>query len=171
MAIAVKVQKKFWIRPGEVIATKAAIYHFSVFNSLQLLSQRVSQQKGDPTTLIANMAPSTVTTASGTKRKAESDKGEKRSKVKSEDKKARRSTKEDKPEKKAKKPKKVESSDSESEDVDMDGGVPLPVEEDEDTPMGDAEQDGIHPERRAFAAGQGPNGTRYPTLVASGYLT
>ena len=121
------------------------------------------------------MAPAAAKASSGTKRKAESskDKTEKRSKHTSDDKKEKkekRSSKEDKPEKKAKKPKKVESED-ESEDVEMDGGVPLPVEQDEDTEMGNAEQDGIHPERRAFAAGQGPNGTRYPTLVASGYLT
>lgn len=67
--------------------------------------------------------------------------------------------KDDKPEKtKAKKLKMAESSDEDSDDIDMDGGAPLNEAEEEDTPMANVE-DGIHPERRQFAAGQGPNGT------------
>lgn len=116
--------------------------------------------------------------SSSSKRKAESTKepyvkGAKKSKVATEDQPEKKSKKEDKHEKKAKKPKKVEESEDEdamSVDSDSEGGVALsPVEQDEDTEMAGAEQDGIHPERRAFAAGQGPNGLWYPTMAASGF--
>ena len=99
-------------------------------------------------------------------------KGAKKSKVATSDAPEKKSSKSDKHEKKAQKPKKVESEDEDAMSVDSDseGGVALsPVEQDEDTEMGGAEQDGIHPERRAFAAGQGPNGLWYPTMAASGF--
>lgn len=125
------------------------------------------------------MAPiSSKDKSSGSKRKADSTKepyvkGAKKSKVTEEAKPEKKSKKEEKPEKKAKKPKKVElddEDDSMSVDSDSEGGVALsPVEANEDTEMGGAEQDGIHPERRAFAAGQGPNGMWYPTMAASGF--
>lgn len=106
---------------------------------------------------------------SGTKRKADSKeghvKGAKKSKVDGAAKPEKKSSKtEEKPEKKAKKPKKVESNDDDSDDMDVDGGVPL--KETEDTPMEDA-QDGIHPDRRQFAAGQGPNGMQ---MQSHGYF-
>lgn len=122
------------------------------------------------------MAPiSSKDKSSSSKRKAESTKepyvkGAKKSKT--DDKPEKKSKKEDKHEKKAKKPKKMESEDEDAMSVDSDseGGVALsPVEQDEDVEMGGADQDGIHPERRAFAAGQGPNGMQYPTMAASGF--
>jgi len=110
---------------------------------------------------------------SGTKRKADSKeghvKGAKKSKVDGAAKPEKKSSKtEEKPEKKAKKPKKVESNDDDSDDMDVDGGVPL--KETEDTPMEDA-QDGIHPDRRQFAAGQGPNGMQKCNPTATSFLT
>ncbi len=108
------------------------------------------------------MAP-VVEKNSSSKRKAESTKepyvkGAKKSKSSS-DKPEKKSKKEDKPDKKAKKVVKPESEDDAmSVDSDSEGGVQLnSAEAEEDTEMGEA-QDGIHPERRAFAAGQGPNG-------------
>lgn len=88
---------------------------------------------------------------------AESTKPEKKKSSKKEDKPEKKS-KEDKTEKKkSKKPKMADSNDEDSDDMDVDGGVPLNEPEVEDTPMEGAD-DGIHPERRQFAAGQGPNG-------------
>lgn len=132
-------------------------------------------------------APATTkkSSTSGMKRKAEPSKeahvkGTKKSKVEGEstkpekkkssikEDKPKKKSKEDKPEKKSKKPKMAES-DEDSDDMDVDGGVPLNEAEEEDTPMEDA-NDGIHPERRQFAAGQGPNGM-YTVVISISQLT
>lgn len=114
--------------------------------------------------------PSKEAHVTGTKKskvEAESTKPEKKKSSKKEDKPEKKS-KEDKPEKKSKKPKMVESNDEDSDDMDVDGGVPLNGAEEEDTPMEEA-NDGIHPERRQFAAGQGPNGM-YTVMINISHL-
>lgn len=114
--------------------------------------------------------PSKEAHVKGTKKskvEGESTKPEKKKSSIKEDK-PKKKSKEDKPEKKSKKPKMAES-DEDSDDMDVDGGVPLNEAEEEDTPMEDA-NDGIHPERRQFAAGQGPNGM-YTVVISISQLT
>lgn len=152
-----QLQRKAVIHP-------AFLYSYHI---LFLFEKHCLHKASSDKTSLAMAAAATTkkSSPSGTKRKAESSKevhvkGAKKSKVDAEStklEKKKHSKKEDKPEKKAKKPKKEESIDADSDDVDMDGGAPLKEAEVEDTPMENAE-DGIHPERRQFAAGQGPNG-------------
>ncbi|KFY36327.1 hypothetical protein V494_05123 [Pseudogymnoascus sp. VKM F-4513 (FW-928)] len=120
----------------------------------------VTTKKSSTSGMKRKAEPSKEAHVKGTKKSkvdGESTKPEKKKSSKKEDKPEKKS-KEAKPEKKAKKPKMAESSADDSDDMDVDGGVPLNEPEAEDTPMEDA-NDGIHPERRQFAAGQGPNGT------------
>lgn len=115
--------------------------------------------------------PSKEAHVKGTKKskvEGESTKPEKKKSSKKEDKPEKKS-KEDKPDKKKSKKPKMAESDEDSDDMDVDGGVPLNEAEEEDTPMEDA-NDGIHPERRQFAAGQGPNGM-YTVVISISHLT